>query len=349
MELEQALQEIGVSAEIREALDGPRITRFLIHLPDINDLDRLKNGLEKIAFSLGLHEQGIFPATTGESKVIGLDVPRQRDTWQIIRGRQLADWARNYQGDARLPVWPGVDVLGRPVQFDLMRAPHLLVGGTTGSGKSVCLHALLVSLLLKNNSKQLRFCLIDPKRVEFEPYKGLPGLIGGGIVHDQQGALEVLTELVDVMEQRTHQLVELGVRDIEEAHAKGAADMPYILVFVEELADLLMQSRSVEEPLIRLAQKARATGIHLVLATQRPDAATFSGLLRSNIPSRIALTVQKGAESKIIIDQTGAERLTGLGDMLVKTAQGEVQRVHGVRVTADDIAAVVRAFAGGQR
>ena len=346
IELERGLAEIGVAGEIRETLNGPRITRFMIHLPDVNDLDKLKRGLEKLTFSLGLQQQGIFPSATNESKVIGLDVPRPRDSWQMIGGEQLTEWARGYDGDATLPVWPGVDVLGSPYHLDLAVAPHLLVGGTTGSGKSVCPHALLVSLLLRNSPDKLNLCLIDPKRVEFEAYQSLPDLIGGEVIHDQSGALAVLTELVELMEQRTERLATLGVRDIAEAHAKGETDMPYVLVFVEELADLLMQSRAVEDPLVRLVQKARATGIHLVLATQRPDAATFSGLLRSNVPTRIALTVQKSAESKIILDQTGAERLTGMGDMLVKTAQGELKRVHGARVAHDDIAAAIKAFTG---
>ena len=346
-ELKRGLAEIGVQGEIRDTLHGPRLTRFQLYLPDVNDLDRLKRGLEKLSFSLGLQEQGIFTAPTSESKIIGLDVPRRRDTWDPIPGSRLTEWVGSYNGDARLPVWPGVDVLGRPFVFDLGRAPHLLVGGTTGSGKSVCLHALLISLLRGPSRDRLRFCLIDPKRVEFEVYGRLRGLIGGGVISDAEEAEIVLEELVDEMERRTARLAELGVRDLAEAHATGVEGLPYMAVFVEELADLLMQSRSIEEPLARLAQKARATGIHLVLATQRPDAATFSGLLRSNIPARIALTVQKASESKIILDRTGAERLTGMGDMLVAPAQAEPVRVHGVRVMVDDIAAAISVFQGG--
>ena len=346
-ELERGLTEIGVRGDIQKTLRGPRLTRFQLHLPDVNDLDRLKRGLEKLSFSLGLQEQGIFTAPTRESKVIGLDVPRPRDTWETIPGSRLVEWIASHGPEGGLPVWPGVDVLGEPVMLDLARAPHLLVGGTTGSGKSVCLHALLVSLLRGPSRDRLQLCLIDPKRVEFEAYKGLRGLYGEEVFSDSESALSTLQALVDEMDERIVRLAELGARDIAEAHAKGAKNLPYIAVFVEELADLLMQSRASEEPLVRLAQKARATGIHLVLATQRPDAATFSGLLRSNIPARIALTVQKASESKIILDRTGAERLTGMGDMLVATGQAEPVRVHGVRVMADDIAAAVTVFNGG--
>jgi S-DNA-T family DNA segregation ATPase FtsK/SpoIIIE len=178
---------------------------------------------------------------------------------------------------------------------------------------------MLVSLLLRNNAERLGLCLIDPKRVELEPYKRLPRLIGGEVIQDQETALDALNGLVDMMESRTQRLVQLGVRDIGEAHAKGEREMPFVVVVVEELADLLMQSRDIEMPLVRLAQKARATGIHLILATQRPDAATFCGLLRSNIPTRIALTVQKGSESKTWTTAAAAPSGTSL---FASTAKG---------------------------
>lgn len=343
-ELENGLTEIGVRGEIQQTCHGPRLTRFQLHLPDVNDLDRLKRGLEKLSFSLGLQEQGIFTTPTKESKVIGLDVPRPRNTWESISGSRLVKWIESHDDKGGLPVWPGVDVLGEPVILDLAHAPHLFVGGTTGSGKSVCLHALLVSLLRGPSRDRLKICLIDPKRMEFEFYKGLRGLYGEEVFSDNESSIRVLDALANEMDERIVHLADLGARDLAEAHAKGVKDLPYIVVFVEELADLLMQSRMSEKPLIRLAQKARATGIHLVLATQRPDAATFPGQLRSNIPARIALTVQKASESKIILDRTGAERLTGMGDMLVATGQAEPVRVHGVRVMADDIAAAIAMF-----
>lgn len=348
-DLERGLSEIGVEGELRDSLPGPRITRFLIFLPNVNDLDKLNRGVGKLNFFLGLQNQGVFISNTSESKLVAVDVPRSRETWKTIPGSQLAEWIDRHEGNERLPIWPGVDVLGNPLALDLAEAPHLLVGGTTGSGKSVCLHSILVSILRNPSKSPVRFCLIDPKQTEFEPYRRLPSeaLFSGKVVNDPADALEILSELLREMESRTRKLVELGVRDIREAHEKGATDLPFLLVFVDELADLLMQSRQAEEPLIRLAQKARTTGIHLVLATQRPDAATFSGQLRSNIPSRIALTVQKSSESKIILDETGAEKLTGGGDMLVKTAHVELTRVHGVRVMADDIAAAISRFGRG--
>jgi DNA segregation ATPase FtsK/SpoIIIE, S-DNA-T family len=344
--LTAALLEIGVRVEIRRVVDGPRLTRVFMYLPVVDDLDRIKRGQEKLAHLLGLGDLSIFLSTTHEPKVIALDVPRKSDTWATVVGHRLVEWVDGYRGDAQLPVWPGVDVLGEPFVLDLATAPHLLVGGTTGSGKSVCLNALIVSLLRGPSRKQLQLCLIDPKRVEFEPYGRMTNLFSGSVITDVQQAHVALEELVIEMEARTQLIAKTGARDLAEAHGQGRMqDVHYIVVVVEELADLLMQARDLEEPLIRLAQKARATGIHLVLATQRPDSATFSGLLRSNIPCRIALTVQKSSESKIILDEVGAEKLTGHGDMLVRTPLG-TSRVHGVKVGLDDIAAAISCYQG---
>lgn len=335
--LTAALGEIGVRVELRRVVNGPRLTRAYMYLPVVDDLDKVKRGTEKIGHLLGLGDQSIFQSSTNEPKVIALDVPRNSDTWIAVPGQRLVEWISSYEGDALLPIWPGVDVLGAPFSIDLATAPHLLVGGTTGSGKSVCLHALIVSLLIGPSRGRLEFCLIDPKRVEFEPYGRMKGLFGGGVITDVQQAHAVLNDLVVEMEARTQLLVQAGARDLAEAHSHGCLeDACYIVVVVEELADLLMQSPDLQEPLIRLAQKARATGIHLVLATQRPDSTILPGLLRSNIPCRIGLTVQKSSESKIILDETGAEKLTGHGDMLVRTTKGTT-RVHGVRISLDDI------------
>lgn len=337
-----ALSEIGVRGEITDAQDGPRITRYLVHLEDPNHLDRVRRGLDKITFALGLQKHGVFLAETGQPKVVGLDVPRPRNTWRPVHCQELLQWAeRKGSAEAGLPLWLGVRVTGEPMSFDLTRQPHLLVGGTTGSGKSICLHALLISLLVGVPRDRLNVILIDPKKVEFAPY-----------AKANSKRIEVITDVVDArtrlgalteeMEARTSALENAGVRDLAEGHRKGVLTLPYIVVFVEELADLVMQVPEAEEHLIRLAQKARATGIHLIIATQRPDARILNGLLRSNIPSRIALTVQKSTESKIILDETGAERLTGAGDMLVRLSGEPLVRLHGVLVTEDDSAAVIR-------
>lgn len=342
-EILAGLREIGVSAQIRGVEDGPRISRYRVYLDDVNHYDKVKRGLDKLGLHLGLStRQGILlqedEDREREARVLALDVPRPRETWHAVPGARLRDWATQAKDVPTLTVWPGVDVLGEPVHFDLAASPHLLIGGTTGSGKSVCLHALLLSLLWRLEPKDLQLTLIDPKRVELAHYGAFPQVTVGQIIEDIGDALETLDGLVDEMERRTLLLRQYGVANLTEGREQGRIDLPYVVVVVEELADLLFQSREAESPLVRLAQKARAVGIHLVLATQRPDSDTFSGLLRGNVPGRIALSVRTGAESKIILDETGAEKLLGAGDMLLRPQAGvATRRAHGVRVSRDDI------------
>lgn len=333
----KALQEIGIQAEIVERFDGPRLTRYHARLRDANDHGPLTRGLEKLAFVLGLGEAGVFVSSTREPKIAALDIPRDKSQWRTVPASALATWLEARPKDWQLPVFIGQDVTGEAVAFDLASAPHLLIGGTTGSGKSVCLHSLLLSLVQSLDADHVQWLLIDPKHVELTPYAQLPHTIGGAVLSEISEINSALNRLVELMSERELQLANLHARDISDTKAAHLG-WPRILVVVEELADLLMQSGAVEEPLIRLAQKARATGIHLVLATQRPDAKTFSGLLRSNIPSRIALTVQKSAESRIILDEVGAEKLLGRGDMLVKLMGQQPTRAHGVMIGPDDIA-----------
>lgn len=340
-----ALRDIGVTTEIKDKLDGPRLSRFFLFLPDVNHLDKLRRGLEKLALSLGFQQQGLFIQATDKPKMLGLDVPRPIDAWRFVGGMELINWVdHKTPQDALLQVWPGVDVLGNPYGFDLSTVPHLLVAGTTGSGKSVCMHSILLSLLRNYSSDMLKLVLIDPKQVEFAAYSDLPHLYGGEVAFDSLKAIDIIDSLVEEIENRNSELKNAGVVSLAEGYRKNRLSLPWIVVFVEEMADLFLQSRAVEQGLIQLAQKARSVGIHLVLSTQRPDAETFNGLLRSNIPGRIALAVQKSSESKIVLDETGAEKLLGKGDMLIKAHTGSSpDRVHGVLINRDDIAACVRA------
>ncbi len=342
--LVDALQEIGVSAEIKEIKQGSRIDRYFLYLSNIQHLDKLKSGIEKLAFRLGLQQEGVFIQTTSEPKVIGIDIPRPQLNWKNIDAMRLPKWAEQEKGNSQLAVWLGEDVLGNDFSFNLVDAPHLLIAGTTGSGKSVSLHALLLSLLWTQTSDELQLALIDPKQVELSQYEKIPHLYGKGVVHLITDVMDMLDQLVEEMEHRNQLLREVGVSNLAEALKQRKLQLPRIVVVVEELADLMMQSKELEIPLVRLAQKARSTGIHLILATQRPDSATFSGLLRTNIPSRIALRVQKSTESKIIIDESGAEKLLGSGDMLVKIphVSRNAIRVHGAYITQDDIKMCLR-------
>lgn len=337
-----AMADIGVNGEVRDSFSGPRVTRYKVYLPEINQFDKLRRGLERLALSLSLQKSMPSISRGDESKTVFIDVPRTRESWVYSGLEQFREWVGSIKNNGGLGVYPGVDVNGAPYSFDLAAAPHLLVGGTTGSGKSVCLHALILSLISAKNPRDLQLALIDPKQVEFSVYKDSSYLYKGRVANDAKSAREMLVSLVNEMESRYKSFSDYQVSNIAEAHRKGMK-MPYIVIFIEELADLLFMDKDLEDLIVRIAQKARASGLHLVLATQRPDAKTFSGLVRSNVPARIALTVQKSTESNIILDEIGAEALLGYGDMLVKARPGgDPDRVHGVKLDRDDVQAFLR-------
>lgn len=336
--LTQGLTQIGVSAQAAgEPMQGPRLTRFRLTLATVDDYERLRKGAEDLAFAIGLGNSGIgVTREQGERRVV-VDIPRPSASWTDVTWSGLR--AALVDRQEVLPVCPGVDVMGAPLIFDLVDAPHLFIAGATGSGKSVCLNALLVSLLSARNPPEL--LMIDPKGVDFADYDRCTRLRDRHVITDMSEAVAALRALTQEMEARQGVLRQYNARNLAEAQANGAS-LERLVVVIDELADFMMGKSGAEEPLIRLAQKARATGIHLLLATQRPEAATFPGLLRANIPSRIALTVQKSADSRIILDEGGAERLLMRGDMLVKLAGRDATRVHGARVEPADIRAAVQ-------
>ncbi|MFN4037510.1 DNA translocase FtsK [Comamonas aquatica] len=328
--LVKALDELGIKVQVKDAIHGPRITRYRVLLMNLSDSAKLKRSMSQLGLAMNLGEALPTVANGDEAKTVFIDLPRSKNTWKTVGVERLREWAHSGAYDPnQLMVYVGVSVTGEDLSFDLATAPHLLVGGTTGSGKSVCLHSLILSLLLRHTPDTLQLALIDPKQVEFRPYAKLPNLYRDEIATEVIAAREMLEELVVEMDTRYGMFNRLGVNSIGDARRKGQA-LPYIVVCIEEMADLVMQDQSIEPLIARLAQKARAAGIHLVLATQRPDAKIFTGLIRSNIPGRIALTVQKGTESTIILDETGAENLLGQGDMLIKLPGELLRRAHGV-------------------
>lgn len=328
------LGQIGVGATLISVDEGPRLTCLNLELKGLDDLDRLRRGMSKIAFALGLGQESVSSSLASGERRIALFVPRsplnwRTVTWSELRSTLTSDQAREME----LPICLGTDVLGEPMLIDLAEAPHLFVGGTTGSGKSMCLHTILLSLLEGTSTAEL--VLIDPKAVEFTSYEK-SARVRGAVLHSPEEALAGLEELVEEMARRQEIFRSLGARNLLEANELNAG-LSRIVAVIDELGDLFLTRREIELPLIRLAQKARSAGIHLVLATQRPEAATFPGLLRSNIPSRIGLTVQKASESRIILDEAGAESLLMRGDMLVKFAGQPTRRAHGCRVDPSDI------------
>jgi S-DNA-T family DNA segregation ATPase FtsK/SpoIIIE len=337
----RVLGQIGVSAKLVSTFEGARLTRFTFELSQLGDLDRLRRGIDKIGFALGLGDAVVGMALGTAAQTVFLDIPRPATTWHTVEWSTLRDALTTPAAKSMgMPIAIGMDVVGSPIVVDLAEAPHLFVGGTTGSGKSMCLHTILLSLL-NDRSRAPELLLVDPKTVEFSGYRDLKNLRTGATVTTPDAAVVALEDLVEEMDRRQGVIGGVGAKDIDEANRNGAS-LRRIVAVVDELGDLFMTRPEIELPLIRLAQKARSTGIHLVLATQRPEAATFPGMLRSNIPSRIALTVQKASESRIILDEGGAEQLLGRGDMLVRFTGRPLVRAHGARVSPTDIATAVR-------
>ncbi|MBV8598233.1 MAG: DNA translocase FtsK, partial [Actinobacteria bacterium] len=247
-----------------------------------------------------------------------------------------------------LSVWLGKDISGASVWTDLARMPHILIAGTTGSGKSGCINTILTSILLRSTPDQVRMILIDPKRIELNFYESIPHLLTP-VVSSPKEASAVLVNVVTEMERRYEHLSRLRARNLPEANRslrkRGEEELPYLLVVIDELADLMMVSpQEVEDAIIRLAQKSRAVGIHLVLATQRPSVDVITGMIKANVPSRIAFAVSSQTDSRVILDANGAESLLGQGDMLFKPlGTSRLQRVQGAFVTEDEVALVVEA------
>lgn len=333
----QHLRTVGVNAEIRETLAGPRINRYKLFLSKATDRKTLESHLDELGFSLGIGNT-LSLTDAREPKTCFLDQPRPREEWQAVDFVHFERAAASFDLDTMLlPVSPGVGIDGKPLVFDLAAMPHLLLGGTTGSGKSVCLNALLLSLLWYAEQRPLRFALIDPKQVEFSAWRGHRQLFRE-VATDTTAATELLETLVDEMNARYERFSALGVKDLAAARRKGE-QAGWIILAVDELADLVMQDKANEALLTRLAQMGRAAGIHMILATQRPDANTFSGTLRTNCPARIALRVSRASESKIIMDEPGAERLQGAGDMIFRGTDGTAIRAHSYNIRSEDVAA----------
>jgi DNA segregation ATPase FtsK/SpoIIIE, S-DNA-T family len=335
-DLIKRLKAEGVTAEIRETFSGPRIDRYKLFFPKATERNTLESRIDDVGFALGVGRNALTLIDAKEAFTCFLDVPRPKELWTPVTTQHLIDASIHFNiSEQILPVSPGVCINGQPLVFDLAKAPHLLIGGTSGSGKSVCMSGILFSLLTYAKKRPLRFALIDPKQVEFAIWNECPYLFTD-VITDISTVANFLEELIEEMETRYRDFADLGVKDLASARTKGY-EKDWIVLAIDELADLVMQSKESEERLIVLAQKARAAGIHLILATQRPDAKTFSGILRTNCPSRIALRVLKTQESNIIIGQAGAERLQGAGDMIFCGSDGGSVRAHCYHILTEDI------------
>ncbi len=336
----ESLRHFGVEARLLGVVSGPHVSRYELQLAPGTKVSKVAQLKDDLAYALASTDIRILAPIPGK-KAVGVEVPNQRR--RLVR---LGDiYADPPKGSSPLLCWLGKDVSGQSVSADLALMPHVLVAGTTGSGKSGCINAILTSILMHASPNECRLVLVDPKRVELNHYERVPHLLTP-VVTNPRLAANVLANLITEMESRYQVMSEARARNLGELNKvrrkKGEAPLPHILCVIDELADLMMVAPAeVEDSIIRLAQKARAIGIHLVLATQRPSTDVITGTIKVNIPSRIAFAVASQVDSRVILDQGGAETLLGQGDMLFRpVGTSKMNRIQGAFVTEDEIARV---------
>ncbi len=340
-QLLEALGHHGIEARLVGTVAGPRVTRYEIQLAPGTKVGKVEALQKDLAYALATTEIRILAPIPGK-QAVGVEVPNLSPN-VVTLGDVNADFS---PGASPVSVWLGKDIAGQNVHCDLAKMPHILIAGTTGSGKSGCVNAMLVSILLHATPEQVRMILIDPKKVELNHYEAIPHLLTPVVTNPKQAAAALLN-IVGEMERRYERLGTARTRNIVEFNRamleQGRETLPYVLVVIDELADLMMVSPAeVEDAIIRLAQKSRAVGIHLVLATQRPSVDVITGMIKANVPSRIAFAVSSQTDSRVILDSNGAEALLGQGDMLYRPlGTSRIQRVQGAYVTEEEIALVV--------
>ena len=339
--LEETLGHFGITATVSDAVSGPRVTRYELQLAPGTKVGRISALRDDLAYALAARDELRIIAPIPGKQAVGVEVPNPEASLVT-----LGDIHRPFPADSSaLMAWLGQDISGKPVYLDIARMPHLLIAGSTGTGKSVCLNVLLASILLHSSPADLRMILIDPKKVELNHYERIPHLITP-VVTNMRDASAVLANVVREMETRYELMGMARARNLRDWNAvragEGKTPIPMVLVVIDELADLMMVAPGeVEDAIIRLAQKSRAVGIHLLLATQRPSADVITGMIKANVPSRIAFAVSSQVDSRVILDAGGAESLLGSGDMLFRpVGTSRLQRLQGAYVGEDEIMAI---------
>ena len=347
--LSDTLVSFGIDAHIINVIRGPSVTRYELELDRGVKLSKLTNLADDIALALGATGVRIS-AIPDKISIVGIEVPNKLVS--TVHIRDVIDSVEFHKSKSRISFAVGKDIGGNCIIGDIAKLPHLLIAGTTGSGKSVCMNSLIISLLFKAKPEEVRLIMVDPKMVELGIYNGIPHLLIP-VVTDPKKAAGALQWAVTEMMKRYRMMADAGVRDLDSynktcATVEDRQTLPQIVVVIDELADLmLVAAKEVEEAICRVAQMGRASGIHLVIATQRPSADVITGLMKANIPSRIAFAVASAMESRIILDTAGAEKLVGKGDMLyAPLGQGKPRRVQGCFITDDEVQSVVEFIKG---
>jgi S-DNA-T family DNA segregation ATPase FtsK/SpoIIIE len=337
--IQRTLETFGIPVEMGEHAVGPTVTQFTLKPAEGIKLTRITGLHNDLALALAAHPIRIEAPIPGKS-LVGIEVPNQ--SVAAVGLRELLETKDWKDRKSAISFALGRDVTGKPWFADIGRMPHLLVAGSTGSGKSVCLNVLITSLLFANGPDELKMILVDPKRVELQVYNGVPHLLAP-VITEVPKTVSSLKWGLKEMDRRFDLLSKFGARDIATYNARADEKLPYLVFVIDELADLMVNAmQEVEGPIVRLAQMARAVGIHLILATQRPSVDVLTGLIKANIPARIAFAVASAMDSRTILDQTGAEKLIGRGDMLFQTAEmASPRRIQGAFVSDDEIRRVV--------
>ncbi|MDD2227844.1 MAG: DNA translocase FtsK [Candidatus Cloacimonetes bacterium] len=339
--LKNKLAEFGIEAEVRNVNIGPIITQYELEPAKGIKVSKFASLADDLALAIKAKAIRVQAPIPGRG-LIGIEIPNLARDMIYLRDLLLSEEMRGMH--SKLAFGLGKDIAGKPLVADLTKMPHLLIAGATGSGKSVCINTIIMSLIMRSKPDELRLILIDPKRVELAGYNDLPHLIGQ-VVTDPDTALETMYWAVKEMERRYELLQEAKVRDIigyndKISEGDELEKLPYIVIIVDEFADLIMTSgKDIELPITRLAQMARAVGIHLILATQRPSIKVITGIIKANFPARIAFQVSSRVDSRVILDMIGAERLLGNGDMLyLPPGKAMPERIHGAYVSDHEIA-----------
>ena len=347
-DLTNLLKEHGVEAELTNVVPGPTVTRYEIELAPGVKVSKVTSLSHDIAYALATPDVRLLAPIPGRS-AIGIEIPnRQR---KLVSLGDVLSSQEAKKAEHPLNIGLGLDISGKPRLLNLAELPHVLIAGQTGAGKSSCINSIVTSLLVRTNPDEVKMVMVDPKRVELGQYNDVPHLLTKVITNPKK-AVDALGWAVAEMDRRYDLLADSSVRDINGYHEKFDAGLldedkfdrfPYIVVFIDELNDLMMVAgREVESAIVRLAQMARAIGIHLVVATQRPSVDVITGVMKANIPSRLAFSVASTTDSRVILDQSGAEKLIGLGDMLVVTASNpRLERIQGAWVNENEVQDVV--------
>lgn len=349
--LHQVLQDFGVEAKVVAINPGPAVTQYEMEVRSGTKLSKILSLHSEIALALAAKDVRIQAPIPGKS-TIGIEIPNKVTT--MVTVREILESIPATQKESKLLVALGRDIMGRPQYCEINKTPHLLVAGSTGSGKSVCINSMIISILMRTKPEEVKLVLVDPKKVELSMYNGVPHLLAP-VVTDPKKANIALKKIVVEMDNRYELFSRSGTKNIAGYNAyidkkneslpegEKAKHMPFIVVIIDELADLmLVAAKEVEDSIMRITQMARAAGIHLIVATQRPSTDVITGVVKANIPSRIAFAVSSGIDSRTILDEVGAEKLLGKGDMLF-SPQGEniPIRIQGTFLSDDEIKAVV--------